>query len=134
MITMERAHYLYALLIEASINYGSLVTTTMMTVRHTDKSIVLPYGALITRIVEHVEVSTEGMREVHLEKAPINAHFLNASNAHLQEAEQEQRPRRPSRTTQADGATTRMEEHLDRIEASLRELHVARAKDYAILE
>jgi hypothetical protein len=32
LITIERAHCLYALLIEASINYGSLVTSTMMSV------------------------------------------------------------------------------------------------------
>jgi hypothetical protein len=32
LITIERACYLYALLIEASINYGPLVTSTMMSV------------------------------------------------------------------------------------------------------
>jgi hypothetical protein len=32
MITIERAHYLYALLTETPIDYGSLVTSTMMSV------------------------------------------------------------------------------------------------------
>ena len=62
MITMERARCLYAHLTEASIDYGSLVTTTMMIVQHTDKSIALLYRALISWIVEHVGVSTKGMR------------------------------------------------------------------------
>ena len=83
MITMERARCLYGLLTEASIDYGILVTATMMTVRHPDKSIALPYGVLITQIVEHARVSTEGMREVHPKKGPIDARFLNTSNAHL---------------------------------------------------
>jgi hypothetical protein len=48
-----------------------------------DPSTALPYGALITRIVEHVEVSTAGVRELASEKVPISMHFLNASNAHL---------------------------------------------------
>jgi hypothetical protein len=53
MITIERACYLYALLIEAPINYGFVVTSTMMSVRLLDKGFMLPYGTLITRIVEH---------------------------------------------------------------------------------
>jgi hypothetical protein len=48
MITIERARYLYAMLIEAPIDYGFVVTTTMMYVRLLDKGFALPYGALIT--------------------------------------------------------------------------------------
>jgi hypothetical protein len=61
-------------------------------------------------------------------------HFINASNAHLQEAEQEQKPQQPSRMARADGATAKVDERLDHIEASLRELHTAHAEDHAILE
>jgi hypothetical protein len=83
MITIEIAHCLYALLTKASIDYDSLVTSTMMSVRLMDPSTALPYGALITRIVEHAKVSTAGMRELASEKAPISMRFLNVSNAHL---------------------------------------------------
>jgi hypothetical protein len=65
MITIERACYLYALLTEASIDFGSIVTATMMSVRLTDWGIALPYGALITRIAEHARVLIRGMREFH---------------------------------------------------------------------
>ena len=48
LITIERAHCLYTLLIEASIDYGSLVTSTMMSVWLLNKGFSLPYEALIT--------------------------------------------------------------------------------------
>jgi hypothetical protein len=67
LITTERAHCLYALLIEASIDYGSLVTSTMMSVRFLDKGFVLPDGALITRIVKHFKMDMMGLREIQPE-------------------------------------------------------------------
>jgi hypothetical protein len=57
-ITIKRARYLYALLTETPIDFSSLVTTTMMVVRLVDQIIALPYGAMVTQIVEHAEVST----------------------------------------------------------------------------
>jgi hypothetical protein len=87
MITIERARCLYALLTEASIDFSSLVTATMMSVRLTNRGIALPYGALITQITEHARVRIRGMTEFHLEKGPIGACFLNVRNAHLREAE-----------------------------------------------
>jgi hypothetical protein len=48
MITIERARCLYAMLTEASIDYSSVVTTTMMSVRLLDKGFASPNGALIT--------------------------------------------------------------------------------------
>lgn len=59
----KKAHCLYALLTEASINFSSLVTSTMMSVRLMDKSVAMPYGALITRIAEHVEMPMAGLKE-----------------------------------------------------------------------
>jgi hypothetical protein len=91
MITIERAHYLYALLIETPINYGSVVTSTMMFVQILDKGFALPYGTLITRIVEHFRVDMTGLREVQPEKGAMGVRFLNASHAHLWEVEQELR-------------------------------------------
>jgi hypothetical protein len=64
MITMERAHYLYALLTETPINYGFLVIAMMMSVQLMDKGIALPYRALITWIAEHVEVPMVGLKEL----------------------------------------------------------------------
>jgi hypothetical protein len=64
MITIERAHCLYAILTEAPIDYGSVVTTTMMSVRLLDKGFALPYGALITWIAEHIGVDMTGLREI----------------------------------------------------------------------
>jgi hypothetical protein len=64
MITIERARCIYALLNEASIDYGSLVTSTMMSIRLLDKGFALPYGALITQIVEHFRVDMTGLREI----------------------------------------------------------------------
>ena len=92
IITIKRARFLYAFLTETLIDFGSLVTTAMMSVELTDRGITLPYEALITRIAEYAGVRIEGMREFHPKKGPIRACFLNASNANLQEAEQEQRP------------------------------------------
>ena len=51
LITIERARCLYALLTEATIDYGSVVIVMMMSVRLADSCTTLPYGALITRIV-----------------------------------------------------------------------------------
>ena len=70
MITMERAHCLYAILTETPINYGFLVTSTMMLVRLADWGTALPYGVLITQIVKYAGVSTSGMKEILPEKAP----------------------------------------------------------------
>jgi hypothetical protein len=93
IITMERACCLYALLIEAPIDFGSLVTSTMMSIRLTDKAVALPYGALITRISEHAKVPMGGLRETQPERGPKEARFLNASQAHLREVKPEQRSR-----------------------------------------
>jgi hypothetical protein len=68
MITIKRAHYLYALLTETLIDFGSLVTAMMMPARLTDWGIALPYGALITRIEKHTRVRIEGIRKFHPEK------------------------------------------------------------------
>lgn len=122
MITMERAHCLYALLAETSINNLSLVvTSTMISVWLADSSITLPYGALIIRIIENARVSTVGIWELLLEKAPINSRFLNVSNTHLRETGQEQRPWQPLRVARVDGAFTSTDRHerLDRMEAML---------------
>jgi hypothetical protein len=100
MITIERVHYLYTLLTETSINYGSVVTSinygsvvtsTIMSVRLLDKGFALPYGALITRIAERFRVDMIGLREVQPEKGAMGVCFLNASQAHLREAKQEPR-------------------------------------------
>ena len=64
LITIDRAHCLYAQLTEAPIDYGYVVTSTMMFVRLLDKGFSLPYGALITRITVHFRVDTTGLREI----------------------------------------------------------------------
>jgi hypothetical protein len=87
IITMESACCLYALLTEAPIDFGSLVTSTMMLVRLTDKGIALLYGAQITQITEHAEVPMGGLRETKPERGPIGVSFLNANQAHLLEVE-----------------------------------------------
>ena len=97
LITIERAHYLYALLTEAPIDYDFLVTSMMMSVRLLDKGFALAYGALITRITMHFGVDTTGLREIQPEKGAMGLHFLNASQPHLRKAEQEQRAPRPQR-------------------------------------
>jgi hypothetical protein len=91
MITIERAHCLYAMLKEAPLDYGSVVTTTMISVHLLDKGFALPYGALITWIAEHTGVDMTGLREIQPQKGAIGIRFLNASQAHLWEAEQEPR-------------------------------------------
>jgi hypothetical protein len=48
--------------------------------------------------------------------------FLNASQAHLREDEQEKRLRQPLQVARASGASARIEERLDRFEASFREM------------
>ena len=87
MITIERAHCLYALLTEAPIDYSSVVTSTMMSVRLLDKGFALPYGVLITRIAKHAGVDMTGLREIQPQKGAMGVRFLNASQAHLWEAE-----------------------------------------------
>ena len=62
LVTVERARCLYALLTEASIDYDSLVTSMMTSVRLLDKGFALPYGALITWIAEHFRVDMTGLR------------------------------------------------------------------------
>jgi hypothetical protein len=79
MITIERARCLYALLTEAPIDYGFVVTSTMMSVRLLDKGFALPHEALITRIAEHFKVDMIGLREVQPEKRAMGIRFLNAS-------------------------------------------------------
>jgi hypothetical protein len=120
MITMDRARCLYALLTEASINYGSVVIVAMMSVQHADSCTVLPYGALITQIIQHAKVDTDGMIELAPEKGTITACYLNASNAHLRDAASAPRPRQ-RRTARADGASTlaSQKERLGQIEATL---------------
>jgi hypothetical protein len=49
----------------------------------------------------------------------MGVHFLNISQAHLWEAEQEQRAQRPRRVAQVGGVPARVEERLDHFEASL---------------
>jgi hypothetical protein len=91
LITIERARFLYALLTKAFIDYGFLVTSSTMSVQLLDKGFALPYEALITRITEHFRVEMIGLREIQPEKGSMGVLFLNASQAHLREAEQKQR-------------------------------------------
>jgi hypothetical protein len=79
MITIERARCLYALLTEASIDYSSLVTSTIMSVRLLDKGFALPYKALITWISEHFKVEMTRLWEIQPEKGSMGIHFLNKS-------------------------------------------------------
>jgi hypothetical protein len=101
-ITTERAHYLYSFLTET----GSLVTTTMMAIWLAYQITALPYGALVTWIAKHAKVSTKGLTELLQSMGPINSQFLNASNAHLREAEPEQRPPQPPMAAKADGVSS----------------------------
>jgi hypothetical protein len=91
-----------------------------MSVRHADSCTALPYGALITQIIQHVGGDTEGMIELAPEKGPITARYLNASNAHLRDAAPAPRPRR-RRIARVDGASTSasQEDRLGRIETTL---------------
>ena len=86
---------------------------------------MLPYGALITRIALHSGVDTTGLREIQPEKGAMGVRFLNVSQAHLREVEQEQRAPRPRRAAQVGGAPVGLEKHLDHFEASLRETQEA---------
>ena len=119
LITINKARCLYALLTEVSIVYNSLVTSTIMSVRLLDKGFVLPYRALITRIIEHFRVDMTRLREIQPEKGFMGVRFFNASQVHLREAGQEQRAQRPQRAARAAGVPTRTKEHLGRFEASL---------------
>jgi hypothetical protein len=95
MITIERACCLYALLTEAPIDYSSVVTSTIMSVQLLDKGFTLPYRALITWIAERFRVDMIGLREVQLEKGAMSVRFLNVSQAHFQEVEQELKAQQP---------------------------------------
>jgi hypothetical protein len=79
LITMDRARCLYALLTKVVVDYGFVVTITMMSVWHVDSCIALPYGALVTRILQHARVNTNSMIELAPEKRPITTCYLNAS-------------------------------------------------------
>jgi hypothetical protein len=119
MITIERTRCLYAMLIEAPIDYGFVVTTTMMFVRLLDKGFALPYEALTTQIAEHAGVDMTGLREIQLQKGAMGIRFLNVSQAHLQEVEQEPRARRPRKPTRVGRAPVGIEEHLDHLEDTI---------------
>jgi hypothetical protein len=121
MITIERARCLYALLTEAPIEYGSIVTSTMMFVRLLDKGFALPYGALITQIAIHFGVDMTGLRDVQPEKGAMGVRFLNAGQAHLREAEQEPRAQPLQKAARVGETPARLKERMDRFEASLRE-------------
>jgi hypothetical protein len=54
IITIEKARCLYALLTKAPINFSSLVTSTLMSIRLTDKGVAFPHRPLVTQIAEHV--------------------------------------------------------------------------------
>ena len=82
LITMDRARCLYALLTEVAIDYGSAVTITMMSVQYIDSCTALPYGALVTWIIQHARVATDSMVKLAPKKGPITAQYLNAGNAH----------------------------------------------------
>jgi hypothetical protein len=71
MITIERARCLYAMLTETPIDYDSVVTSTMMSVRLLDKGFALPYRALITQIAVHFEVDITGLKEMQPEKGAM---------------------------------------------------------------
>jgi hypothetical protein len=146
MITIERARCLYAMLTETPINYSSVVTSTMMSIRLLDKGFALPYGALISRITVHFGVDMTRLKEIQLEKGAMGVRFLNTSQAHLREAEQEPRAQRPQKAARVGGAPAgRVEECLDRLEAMLRQtredmqqafqaMQLARTKDRAVLD
>jgi hypothetical protein len=121
MITIEKECCLYAMLTKTPIDYCSVVTSTTMFISLLDRGFALPYGALITRIAVHFGVNMTRLREVQPEKGAMGVRFLNISQVHLREAEQEQRAQRQRRTTQAGGAPARLKELMDRFEASLQE-------------
>lgn len=59
-ITYEWALYLYAVWAHILINFGTLTMAIMKTIPYS-KSVLLPFKALITQIVEHYDISIEGM-------------------------------------------------------------------------
>jgi hypothetical protein len=133
------------MLIEAPIDYSSVVTTTMMFVRLLDKGFALPYGALITRIAEHAGVDMTGLREIQPQKGAMGVRFLNASQAHLREEEQEPRAQGLRRLARVGRALAGVEERLDHLEDTVRQtqkdlqqalqaLQRARVDDHAILD
>jgi hypothetical protein len=63
-----------------------MVTSTIMSVRLLGKGFTLPYGVLITRIVESFRVDMTRLREVQPERGAMGICFLNTSQSHLQEA------------------------------------------------
>jgi hypothetical protein len=79
IITMERARCLYTLLTKAPIDFGPLITCTMMSVWLTDKGVALSYEAQVTQIAKHAEVLMARLRQTQLERGPMGLHFLNAS-------------------------------------------------------
>jgi hypothetical protein len=90
MTTIERARCLYALLIETPIDYGSVVTSTMTFVRLLDGFRVNIWG------LDHSDcgVLQGGHDRVEGGSARewgMGVRFLNVSQAHLPEAEQESR-------------------------------------------
>lgn len=60
IVMQERDLCLYAFLTRCSIDYGSFVLSTIMGVRLADQATSLPYGALVTQIVEHAVISLAG--------------------------------------------------------------------------
>jgi hypothetical protein len=68
MITIDRARCLYTLLTKATIDYGSVVTVTMMSIWHADTCTTLSYEALITRIIQNARVVTDYMVELAPDK------------------------------------------------------------------
>ena len=66
-----------------------------------------------------------GLREIQPKKRAMDVHYLNASQAHLREAEQEQKAPQPRRAARAGRVLPGIEEHLDRFKASLKETREA---------
>jgi hypothetical protein len=71
----------------------------MMSVRLLDKGFTLLYRALITLIAKRFSVDMTRLRKVQPEKGAMGVRFLNVSQAHLWEAEQELRAQRLQRAT-----------------------------------
>jgi hypothetical protein len=57
-----------------------------------------------------------GLREIQLAKGAMGVRFLNASQAHLREAEQEPRAQQPRRPAKVGRVPIGIEERLDRLE------------------
>jgi hypothetical protein len=60
-----------------------------------------------------------GLRKVQAKKGAMGVRFLNASQAHLREAEQKPRAQQPRRAARVGRTPARLEEGMDRFEASL---------------